>query len=93
MKVALLTVLVTSMLGLGGAALAATPQSVATPASLPGGLNYPICDRTHHDQCLQLGQNVSLDRQLLKAYPQCEKVKGKEERGACINGAGAVANQ
>ncbi|HXP75888.1 MAG TPA: hypothetical protein VN823_17225 [Stellaceae bacterium] len=72
-------------LGFGGAALAAT--------NLPGGLDYPVCDRTHSDQCLQLGQNASVDRQLFQAYPQCEKMKGKLERGACINQAGGVTNQ
>src|SRR5580704_4563099 len=47
----------TIVLGLGSAALAAT--------NLPGGLDYPVCDRAHSDQCLQLGQNASVDRQLL----------------------------
>jgi hypothetical protein len=75
----------TIVLGLGSAALAAT--------NLPGGLDYPVCDRAHSDQCLQLGQNASVDRQLLRAYPQCEKMKGKLERGACINDAAGVTNQ
>ena len=73
------------VLGAGGVALAAT--------SLPGGLDYPICDRTHSDHCLQLGQNASVDRQLFKAYPQCERMKGKLERGACINHAGGATSQ
>jgi hypothetical protein len=75
----------TIVLGLGSAALAAT--------NLPGGLDYPVCDRAHSDQCLQLGQNASVDRQLLRAYSQCEKMKGKLERGACINDAAGVTNQ
>jgi hypothetical protein len=73
------------VLGIGGTALAAT--------SLPGGLDYPVCDRTHSDQCLQLVQNAAVDRQLFCAYPQCEKMKGKLERGACINNAGGVTSQ
>jgi len=89
----MMSVLVTSMLAVGGAALAATAPSSATPESLRGGLSYPVCDRTHRDQCLQLGQNVAMDKQLFQAFPQCQKLKGKEERAACINGAGAVANQ
>ena len=87
MKRVLVSMLAAMVLGLGGAALAATS---GTPA---GGLGYPVCDRTHSDQCLQLGQNTTADRQLFKAYPQCEKMKGKLERGACINDAGGVANQ
>ena len=75
----------TIVFGLGSAALATT--------NLPGGLDYPVCDRAHSDQCLQLGQNASVDRQLLRAYPQCEKMKGKLERGACINDAAGVTNQ
>jgi hypothetical protein len=94
MRYTAITVLVTSMLTVGGAAIAATAPSSATPESLPGGLSYPVCDRTHRDQCLQLGQNVAMDRQLYQAFPQCQKLKGnKEERAACINSAGAVANQ
>ena len=73
------------VLGTGGAALAA--------ANLPGGLDYPVCDRAHSDQCLQLGQNTSVDRQLFQAYPQCEKMKGKLERGACINKAGGATSE
>jgi hypothetical protein len=73
------------VLGFGGAALAA--------ANLPGGLDYPVCDRAHSDQCLQLGQNASVDRQLFRAYPQCEKMKGKLERAACINRAAGVTNE
>ncbi|HEV3177502.1 MAG TPA: hypothetical protein VGZ72_16025 [Stellaceae bacterium] len=75
----------TIVFGLGSAAHAAT--------NLPGGLDYPVCDRAHSDQCLQLGQNTSVDRQLFRAYPQCEKMKGKLERGACINDAAGVTNQ
>ncbi|HLJ19921.1 MAG TPA: hypothetical protein VKU84_06975 [Stellaceae bacterium] len=85
MKRLLCTVAAVFVLGAGGAALAAT--------NLPGGLDYPICDRAHSDQCIQLGQNASVDRQLFKAYPQCEKMKGKLERGACINKAGGVTSQ
>ncbi len=85
MKRVLVSMLAVSVLGFGSAALAAT--------ELPGGLGYPVCDRTHSDQCLQLGQNAKADRQLFRAYPQCEKMKGKLERGACINEAGGVTSQ
>ena len=85
MKRLLATTTAAIVLGFSSAALAAT--------SLPGGLDYPVCDRTHSDHCLQLGQNASVDRQLFKAYPQCEKMKGKLERGACINKAGGVTSQ
>ena len=85
MKRLLATMTAAIVLGFGSAALAAT--------SLPGGLDYPVCDRTHSDQCLQLGQNASVDRQLFKAYPQCEKMKGKLERGACVNQAGGATSQ
>jgi hypothetical protein len=87
MKRVLVSMLATMVLGFSGAALAATSGTSA------GGLGYPVCDRTHSDQCLQLGQNTTADRQLFKAYPQCEKMKGKQERGACINDAGSVGNQ
>ena len=90
MKRVLVSMLAAMVLGSGGAASAATS---GTSANLPGGLGYPVCDRTHSDQCLQLGQNTTADRQLFKAYPQCEKMKGKQERGSCINDAGGVANQ
>jgi hypothetical protein len=83
MKRKLATMTALFVLGVGGAALAAS--------NLPGGLEYPVCERTHSDQCLQLGQNASMDRQLLKAYPQCGKIKGKLDRGACINNAGGTA--
>lgn len=85
MKRVLATMTALFVLGAGGAALAAS--------TLSGGLEYPVCDRTHSDQCMQLGQNASVDRQLLKAYPQCGKIKGKLDRGACINNAGGTANE
>ena len=85
MKRLLFTLAAVVVLGAGGTALAAT--------NLPGGLDYPVCDRTHSDQCLQLGQNASVDHQLFQAYPQCEKMKGKFERGACINKAGGVTSE
>jgi hypothetical protein len=85
MKRLLATTTVVIVLGFGSAALAAT--------NLPGGLDYPVCDRAHSDQCLQLGQNASVDRQLFRAYPQCEKMKGKLERGSCINKAGGVTSE
>ena len=85
MKRVLATMTTLCFLGASGAALAAT--------NLPGGLDYPVCDRTHSDNCMQLGQNASMDRQLLKAYPQCQKIKGKLERGTCINGAGGATSQ
>ncbi len=84
MKRVLATIAALFVLGVGGAALAA--------ANLPGGLEYPVCDRTHSDQCMQLGQNASVDRQLLQAYPQCQKMKGKLQRGACINRAGGATS-
>ena len=84
MKRVLATIAALFVLGLGGAALAA--------ANLPGGLDYPVCDRTHSDQCMQLGQNASVDRQLFQAYPQCQKMKGKLQRGACINRAGGATS-
>jgi hypothetical protein len=93
MRYMAISFLVTSMLAVGGAAMAATAPSSATPENLPGGLSYPLCDRTHRDQCLQLGQNVSMDRQLYQVFPQCQKLKGKDERAACIKNAGSVANQ
>ncbi len=85
MKRVLATMTALFFLGASGAALAAT--------NLPGGLDYPVCDRTHSDNCMQLGQNASMDRQLLKAYPQCQKIKGKLQRGACINEAGGATSQ
>ena len=85
MKRLLPTLAAAFVLGVSGAALAA--------ANLPGGLEYPVCDRTHSDQCLQLGQNASVDRQLMKAYPQCSKMKGKLERGTCINNAGGATSE
>ncbi len=85
MKPVLATMTALFVLGAGGVALAA--------ANLPGGLEYPVCDRAHSDQCLQLGQNASVDRQLFQAYPQCQKIKGKLERGACINRAGGATSQ
>ena len=80
MKRVLATMTALFFLGASGAALAATNST--------GGENYPICDRSHSDNCMQLGQNASMDRQLLKAHPECQKIKGKLERGACINKAG-----
>jgi hypothetical protein len=85
MKRLLPTLAAAFVLGVSGAAIAAT--------NLPGGLEYPVCDRTHSDQCLQLGQNASVDRQLMKAYPQCAKMKGKLERGTCINNAGGATSE
>lgn len=85
MKRVLATMTAVLALGFGGAAVAAT--------NLPGGLDYPVCDRTHSDQCLQLGQNASVDRRLFRAYPQCEKMKGKLECGTCINQAGGVTSE
>lgn len=85
MKRVLATISALFVLGVGGAALAA--------ANLPGGLEYPVCDRAHSDQCMQLGQNASVDRQLFQAYPQCQKMKGKLERGACINRAGGATTE
>ena len=85
MKRVLATIAALFVLGVGGAALAAT--------NLPGGLDYPVCDRAHSDNCMQLGQNASADRQLFKAYPQCQKMKGKLERGACINQAGGATTE
>ncbi len=85
MKRVLATMTALFFLGASGAALAAT--------NLPGGLDYPVCDRTHSDNCMQLGQNASMDRQLLKVYPQCQKIKGKLQRGACINEAGGATSQ
>jgi hypothetical protein len=58
-----------------------------------GRSRQPVCDRTHSDQCLQLGQNEPIDRQLFKAYPRCEKVKRKLDRGTCIDDAGGVTSQ
>lgn len=84
MKRVLATIAAVFVLSVGGAALGA--------ANLPGGLEYPVCDRTHSDQCMQLGQNASVDRQLLQAYPQCQKMKGKLQRGACINRAGGATS-
>ena len=85
MKHVLATMTALFFLGASGAALAAS--------SSQGAQNYPVCDRTHSDQCIQLGQNASMDRQLLREYPQCQKIKGKLERGACINKAGGTVNQ
>ncbi|MGH7122813.1 MAG: hypothetical protein ACREFI_00465 [Stellaceae bacterium] len=85
MKRLLPTLAAVFVVGVSGAALAAT--------NLPGGLEYPVCDRAHSDQCLQLGQNASVDRQLFKAYPKCEKMKGKLARGACINNAGGATSE
>jgi len=85
MKRLLATTTAAIVLGIAGAALAAS--------NLPGGLDYPVCDRMHSDQCLQLGQNASVDRQLFRAYPQCQRMKGKLERGACINQAGGTTSQ
>jgi hypothetical protein len=90
MKRVLLSMLTVIVIGFGGTALAA---SSGNSANTPGGIGYPVCDRTHSDQCLQLGQNASVDRQLLRSYPQCEKMKGKLQRGTCINEASGVANQ
>ena len=84
MKRVLATIAALFVLGVGGAALAA--------ANLPGGLEYPVCDRAHSDQCMQLGQNASVDRQLFQTYPQCQKMKGKLQRGACINRAGGATS-
>jgi len=75
----LASTLVVAALGLGANAMAASPT--------PAGMSYPVCDRTHTDSCLQLGQNAQLDRQLNQSYPGCAKVKGKEQKAACINGA------
>ena len=85
MKRVLVTIAALFVLGVGGTALAA--------ANLPSGLDYPVCDRAHSDNCMQLGQNASVDRQLFKAYPQCQKMKGKLERGGCINQAGGATNE
>ena len=93
MRHTLIPILMASMLTVGGAALAAPAPSGAQSGNATGDAGYVVCDRTHKDQCLQLGDNVALDRQLYRAHPQCAKLKGKEERGACINGAGAVAKQ
>ena len=85
MKRVLATMTTLFFLGAGGAALAAS--------STPGGVDYPVCDRSHSDNCIQLGQNKSLDRQLMKEHPQCGKIKGKLERGACINGGGGSTSE
>lgn len=84
MKCALATMTALFVLGLGGSALA---------VGLPGGLDFPVCDMNHHDSCLILGQNAPLDRQLFAAFPRCQKMKGRLERGACINQAGGVTSQ
>ena len=66
-------------LGIGANAVAASPA--------PAAMKYPVCDRTHTDSCLQLGQNAQLDRQLNQSYPNCAKLRGREQKAACINNA------
>jgi len=71
-----------------GAALAQSPQTQASVGSgKPADIQRPVCDRTHTDECIELGQNAQLDRQLRDTYPQCARVAGIEQRAACFNRA------
>jgi hypothetical protein len=85
MKRLLATTTAMIVLGCGSAALA--------QANLPGGLDYPVCDHAHSDSCFQLGQNTPLDRKLFEAFPQCVRMSGRLERGACINKAHGITNE
>jgi len=72
-------VVVAAALGLGANAMAASPT--------PGDMKYPVCDRSHTDSCLELGRSAQIDRELNQTYPNCAKVKGKQQKAACINDA------
>ncbi|HTZ77458.1 MAG TPA: hypothetical protein VMC10_06110 [Stellaceae bacterium] len=73
-------VMVTAALGLGTTAMAASPSPQTD-------MKYPVCDRTHTDSCLELGRSAAIDRELNQTYPNCAKVKGKQQKAACINEA------
>jgi hypothetical protein len=84
-----LSIAVVSALALfaGGAALAQQPQSQASVGNgRPADITLPVCDRAHTDNCLELGQNAKLDRELDQAYPQCTRMSGGQ-RAACFNRA------
>jgi hypothetical protein len=58
---------------------------LAVPASHDAAgqtLDYPPCSKTVKDQCIQLWQ-----KNLVKAYPECAKVKGATNKAACIETA------
>jgi hypothetical protein len=76
------------LLALALSASAALAQAGQQPAlNLPPGISFPMCDGTHSDQCLQLGQNSDLDRRVDQLYPQCAKLGDPRRKGACVNAA------
>ncbi len=81
MKRLLIPVLAAAFVSVGGFATLAQTAKPATPP-----VNLPICDRTHADECLQLGQNRELDRQIDQAYPKCARLSGARKAG-CVNQA------
>ena len=82
------TVVFAFLLLVSGASLAQSPQSQASVGNgRPADIQRPVCDRTHTDECIELGQNAQLDRELRNAYPQCARVSGIEQRAACFNRA------
>jgi hypothetical protein len=91
--ISMFVMLVTSGFSLSGLTLAGaapmingTDQPAAQDKSVQQ-VNFPICDRTHNDRCVQLGQNAALDRQINERHPQCAKIANKERKAECVNTA------
>lgn len=70
------------------AAFAANPAGMAPKAApTSASLQWPVCDKTHKDHCIELGWYKRLDRETNRVYPQCAKIHGRTAKASCIEAA------
>lgn len=67
---------------------AASPASTRTTlAPTRTSLQWPVCDKTHTDHCIELGWCKRLDKETNRAYPQCASLKNRMVKASCIETA------
>lgn len=73
---------------LATAAFAANPARTAPTASpATASLQWPVCDKTHTDHCIELGKYKRLDQETNRVYPQCAKIHSRTAKASCVEAA------
>ena len=67
---------------------AASPASTrTTPAPTRTNPQWPVCNKTHTDHCIELGWCKRRDKETNRAYPQCASIKNRMAKASCIETA------
>lgn len=80
--------LATAAFAAGPAQTAAAPAATAAAATpKQSSLQWPVCDKSHTDHCIELGRYKRLDRETNRAYPHCATIKSRTAKASCIETA------